>query len=96
MTRELDIELVDAQTKHAGSMDVSREDGKMMIGPEQSSDMGDYGDELLGVSSRQRGRKKEMTPAPRSRSRKQSARKGSSSAASVVGMSHRRQRKWAW
>lgn len=78
----------------AGSMDVSREDGKMMIGPEQSSDMGDYGDELLDVSSRQRGRKKEITPAPRSR--KRSVRKGGSSAASVVGMSHRRQRKWAW
>jgi len=70
-----------------------------MIGPEQSSDFGEYSDDMPREGSRQRGQRKTASAATRSRSRKQSTRKrgGSSEApASIVGIGHRRQRRWSW
>jgi len=70
-----------------------------MIGPEQSSDFGDYGDDTPREGARQRGQRKAAIVATHSRSRKQSTRKRSSSggdSTSVLGMGHRRQRRWSW
>ena len=68
-----------------------------MIGPEQSSDYGDFADDLQRVGYRQQGRKKAASSITRSRSRKRSGRKGGSGAAApIVGMAHRRQRRWSW
>ena len=66
-----------------------------MIGPEQSSDFGDYNEYMPREGARQRGQRKTAAAATRSRSRKHSSRKRTGST-SIVGMGHRRQKRWSW
>ncbi len=69
-----------------------------MLGPKQSSDFGEYVEELPREGARQRGQRRAAMAT--TRSRKQSTRKrgGSSGGASapIIGIGHRRKRKWTW
>jgi len=69
-----------------------------MLSPEQSSDFGEYGDDLPAEGMRQRGRKKAAAAMTRSRKRSTRKRGGGSGggATQIVGMSHRRHRRWSW